>query len=169
MPNTALEDALKEAYATAQSDVAILNTVEISHPALPDGTIYLVRNLVDLDLTIETSEVKTFTAAAFRVTLPAVTDEGLQELTLTFDNVDRRISDFLKAVKEFAEPTVVTFRPYLANDFSKPQMDPPLVLYLTDVTVNLFEASGKASFADIINRKAPNDIYTRARFPSLGD
>lgn len=167
--NESLKEALREAYATAQSNVAILNTVEISHPLLPSGSIYLVQNLKDLVLTLEDGVTqKTFIASGFRMVLPKVTDEGLQELTITFDNIDRRITDFLEQVKESDDPVQVIFRPYLESDLTQPQLDPPLLLFLTDVTANAFEASGKASFADIINRKAPNEFYTRERFPSLG-
>ena len=36
MPNTLLSQALREAYASAPSDVVILHTLELRHPAFVD-------------------------------------------------------------------------------------------------------------------------------------
>jgi hypothetical protein len=43
----------------------------------------------------------------------------------------------------------------------------PLVLFLSDVSVGIVDVSAKASFADILNCKFPNQYYTNARFPSI--
>lgn len=166
MSNT-LSDAIKEAYATAPSNEAIFETIQISHVSIAEP-IYLVRNRVDLELTLETSEVVTFTGCGFGMSLPQKSDNGLQELSIAIDNTDRRISDFMAEAKNFVVPVELTYRPYLQSDTTQPQMDPPLVLYLSDVKIGLFDVTAKASFADIINKKYPSEIYTRKRFPSLG-
>lgn len=169
MPNTALTDAIREAYATAPTDVVYLETLEISHPDVEE-TVYLVKDRQNHDLTLEgAGGVKTFEACPFRFSLPASGDNGVQELSLAVDNVDRRISDFLNTAKESLDPVTVTYRPYLASDPTTPQLNPPLVLYLTDVVITAVEVSGKATFADILNKKFPTEIYTRARFPSLAN
>lgn len=167
--NTALEEALKEAYASAPTNVAILETLEISHPSLPSGTLYLIKNREDLTLTLESGQQKLFTACAFNMALPAAGDSGLQELSITIDNIDRQVSDFVAQAVNYATPVQMLYRPYLSNNLTQPQMNPPLALSLTDVTVTVFQVSGKATFADIINTKFPSDFYTRSRFPSLGD
>lgn len=166
--NTALSDAIKEAYAVCPSDVAVLETLEISHPSI-GGTIYLVKNREDLTLTLEDDTEHIFEGVGFRMTLPSSGDNGSQSLTLAIDNVDRRVSDFLNTAKNYPDPVTVKYRPYLSSDLTTPQMNPPLVLFLTDVMVNVFEVSGKASFADILNKKFPTELYTRARFPSIGN
>lgn len=166
--NDALQAAIREAYASAPSHVAILETLEISHPAV-GGTIYLVKNSEDLTMKLENGTSVLFEAAGFRMTLPAVTEDGLQELRIAIDNVDRRISDFLDQAKNSTETVKVKYRPYLSTDLETPQMNPPLELNLTDVSVTVFEVTARATFADIINKKFPSDIYTRARFPSLGN
>lgn len=165
--NTALTEAIKQAYAAAKSNEVHLETLEIYHPLA--GHFYIVKDRVDHDLTLETLAVETFEGVAFRFTLPPSGDNGLQELSLAIDNVDQRVSDFLSLAKESVAPVTVTYRPYLASDPTTPQMDPPLVLYLTDVTVTALEVTGKATFADVLNKKFPNDGYTRARFPSLAN
>jgi hypothetical protein len=167
--NTALKEALVEAYACAPSNVAVLETLEVSHPSLPGGTLYLVKNLADLTFTLEDTSTQLFKACGFNITLPAAGDSGLQELNIAIDNIDRAVSDFVYTASTYEQPVKLVYRPYLSDDLTTPQMDPPLELYLTDVSVTLFQVTGKATFVDVINTKFPADIYTRARFPSLGD
>jgi hypothetical protein len=166
--NNSLQEAIKEAYATAASNVAVLETIEIAHPSLPSGSIFLVQNREDITFTLEDTSTQLFQAAGFSITPPSMGDTGLQELSLSIDNVDRQVSDFIDLVKESSDPVTVIYRPYLSNDPTTPQMVPPLTLFLTDVTIDLFKVSAKATFFDIINKKAPSEIYTRFRFPSLG-
>jgi hypothetical protein len=164
--NTALTEAIKEAYASAPTGVVYLETLQISHPLVVED-IFLVNDRVNHAMTLETAVVKNFRACSFRMALPASGDTGLQELSLTIDNVGREISDFMTTVRDSLDPVVITYRPYLSTDLTTPQMDPPLVLNLTDVVVTAAEVSGRATFADIINRKFPTDFYTRSRFPGL--
>lgn len=168
MPNESLTAAIKEAYATAPSNVVYLETLEISHP-LVTPSIYLVKDRVNHDFTLETAAVKTFRACSFRLTLPTSGESGVQEIGIAIDNVDRAIGDFLNTVKESLTPASLTFRPYLSTDPTTPQMNPPLVLFLRDAVVNVFEVTGKATFADILNKRFLSQLYTRERFPSLAN
>lgn len=168
MPSAEYTAAIKEAFASAPSNVALLETLEISHPSLSE-TLYLVANREDLTLALEDSSSHVFKGVGFKLTLPPVGDSGLQDLTITIDNVDRRITDFVNAVKASKTPVEVKYRPYLSDDLIHPQFDVPLVLYIRTVNLTVFQAVARASFADVINKRFPNDIYTRARFPSLGE
>lgn len=166
--NTTLTEAIKEAYASAPSAVVYLETLQLSHPLV--GTdIFLVNDRVGHTMTLETAVPKVFRACAFRMALPASGDGGIQELSLAIDNVGREISDFINTVRDSLSPVSVTYRPYLSTDLTTPQMDPPLVLNLTDIVVTAVEVTGRATFADIINRKFPTDFYTRSRFPGLAN
>jgi hypothetical protein len=162
-----LTDAIKEAYASAPADRVALETLEISHPTA--GAYYLVKNLEAITATLETSEEVTFEPCGFQLGLPEKSDQGNLEFTIAIDNVDQRIEAFIQAVKEATPASVVAvFRPYLSSDLSAPQMNPPLRMYLTDLTLDDFQVRGRATFADFVNRKAPSELYTRLRFPSLG-
>lgn len=170
MPNAALTAALKEAYARAPSNVVYLNTLEIAHPSV--ASKYIVRDRKDWNLTLEGGGgVKTFKACPFRFSLPASGDNGIQNLNIAIDNVDREISDFINTVKESVNPVSVIYRPYLSTDTTTPQMNPPLVLTLGNIVITAVQITGRASFADIINKPFPHpsEIYTRERFPSLGN
>lgn len=168
MPNSAYLPAIREAYAVATAGDPPLDTIQVSHPLLTDS-IYLIQNREDMVLTLETGVSVTFKGCAFSMTLPPSGDGGLQELTITIDNIDRQVSDFLNTVKTSAIPVQVTYRPYLASVTTEPQMDPPLVLFLGDAKINVFQVTGRASFADLINKKFPTQLYTRSRFHSIGE
>lgn len=165
MPGS-LQDAIKEAYATARSDVVYLDTFEIVNPSIEP--LYIVRDRVDHTLKLETNEWKLFVATAFRFVLPAAGDNGVQDLSIAIDNVDLRASDFVKSVVGSNAPVEMRYRPYLSTDLETPQMNPPLILYLTDIQVTAFEVSGRASFAEVLNRGFLTELYTRKRFPTLG-
>lgn len=161
-----LSEALKEAYASAPSNVVILECIQIAHVSLME-VISLVKNNEDLDLTLEDSSVVTFEGAAFQLSLPAKADSALQQLSIKIDNIDQRVSDFINDAKNFTTPVEITYRVYLSTDLTTPQNSPPLILYLSDVKVTQFDVTGTANFADLINKKFPSEFYTAARFPSL--
>lgn len=160
-----LQAAIREAYATARTDVVYLDTLEITHPLV--APLYLVKDRVDHELGIAPGVVKLFTATGFRLTLPNAGENGLQELALAIDNVDRRPSDFVQAVKGSNDPVTVIYRPYLHSEPLTPQMNPPLTLFLTDIDITAVEITARATFADVLNRKFLSELYTRRRFPAL--
>lgn len=172
--NDTLKAALVEAYATAPSNVAVLNTLEIRHVSLPGG-IFRVSNNEDITARLEpvapatVGVLQVFTAASFKLAMPAVDDSGLQQTSITLDDIDGLVMDFLQAAKAYRTPVDVIIRPYLANDLlSGPQMDPPLYLSLGTATSQNGTITVPASFVDLINAKFLTELYTRDRFRSLG-
>ena len=65
-------------------------------------------------------------------------------------------------------PVEIIYRPYLSTDLTQSQMIPPLVLYLKDIQITAAQIVGRATFMDVVNKKFPTELYTRARFPGLG-
>lgn len=133
------------------------------------SAFFIVQDRKAWTLTLEDETEQEFEPVGFRFALPPVGENGLQELTIAIDNTDRRITEFLDAVKDTGIPVEITYRPYLSNDTTQPHWNPPLVLFLRNVSVNAYEITGQATFADIINKKFPIQLYTRVRFPSLGE
>jgi Domain of unknown function (DUF1833) len=160
-----LEAAIREAYATSANNVVYLETLEISHPLVT--SLYLVRDRVDHVLGIGGGVTKTFVATGFQFNLPSAGENGLQELTLRVDNVDRRASDFVNSVKGSNDPVQVIYRPYLHTEPNTPQMNPPLRLFLTDIVITAVDVTGRATFADVLNRRFLSELYVRRRFPAL--
>lgn len=167
MPNDALSEAAKEAYALSPQGELPLETLEISHPLVGDP-IYLVIDRVGHTFGVDGVD-KVFDACGIRMSLPEAGDNGIQELSIGIDNVDRRISDFINTVKQSNVRVSVKYRLYLLSDPSTAQNDPPIHLSLTDVNVNDIEVTGKATFADVVNKSFPTVFYTRRQFPGLGN
>lgn len=167
MPNTALDDAIKEAYASAPPNTVIYHTIELYHSLT--GHIYMVQQREGMTATLETGEVVDFEPVAFRFKQPEIGDNGINEIPISIDNIDRRISDFLDTVLQSSEKVQMIYRPYLSSDLSTPRMTPPLRMTLSDVVVKVEEVTGRGSFADLVNKVFPDDFYTPSRFPTLNN
>lgn len=163
---TSLTDAIKEAYTLAPSTKVILETLEIRQEGVQ--TFFIVRSRRTITALDENGDPHDFQPCGFQLTLPPATEEGFQSLNIAIDNINRQVSDFIYAARSTVEPIKIIYRPYLSDDLTRPQMDPPLVLYLKDVQISSTQVTGKATFMDIVNKKFPNQLYTRARFPTLG-
>lgn len=166
MPHASYSDALKEIYATADNSDVVVNCLELSHTDLAESIFIHDKRSDTLDITLETLVVETFTSAPFRFSLPGSDSDGVEELQLAMDNVNRGVSDFLDQIVS-PSPLQVTYRAYLLSDLTTPQFTPPLVLFLTDVKENEFEVTGRATFVDIVNAELFNDYYDRTDFPGL--
>jgi hypothetical protein len=168
--NPSIQEALKEAFVLAPSSVVLLETLEVSHPNLPSGTIWLVKDRAPWTFTLEDGVTKqVFTAAAFSITLPGSGDNGLQKINIMVDDINLVVSDFLNAVKGFNVPVSITYRPYLSSDPTTCQMIPPLKLYLTGAIITPQGVSCQATFMDIINKNFPSELYNTQRFPGLAN
>jgi hypothetical protein len=178
MPDTALSQALKEAYASAPSDQIILHTLELRHPAFVDElgqttAIRVVRDTAYLDVRLEASaalnggEMVRFIAMGFELDLPPVDTLPVPEITVTLDNVSREIVRHLDAAAESQAVIEVTYRPYLSTDLEGPQMDPPIHLVLTEVEADIFRITGGARMLDVGNKSFPGISYTAKTFPGL--
>ncbi len=178
MPDASLSEAIREAYASAPSDVVILHTLELRHPDFVDEegvatAIRVVRDRVDLFAHLESSapqhpgqEVR-FVAMAFDLNLPAVDSMPVPEVEITLDNVTREVMRHLDAAVQSQQMIEVTYRPYLSNDLSGPQMDPPLTLVLSFVEANPVRITARARMVDIGNKAFPGRTYTAKEFPGL--
>jgi len=165
--NNSLTDAIKEAYAIAPSDKAIIHTLQIAQAGV-QPSVYIAQSKVSVDAFDEDGVEHTFVASGFQFTLPPSDEDGFKSLNIAIDNVNRAASDFVTAAMADTTAVTVTYRPYLSNDLSAPAMDPPLVLYLKDVQITAFQVTGKCTFMDLVNKKFPSELYQRIRFPSLG-
>lgn len=167
MPNTTLEEALKEAYAIAPAHVVIYHTIHIRQLAV-QSPIFMVQARQSITATDENGDVHTFSPVGFQFSLPPSSDEGFQSLNISIDNIDRRVTDFINIAQTSQVPVEILYRPFRSDDLTKPQMKTPLLLFLKEVQVVNGTVTGKATFMDVINKKFPLDLYGRDRFPTLG-
>lgn len=165
--NPSLTEALKEAYAIAPTTKVTLHTLEIRQGAVQDP-VFLVQAPTGMFAYDEDGNERYFLPSGFQFSLPPSNEEGFQSLNIAIDNIKRRVSAFVERAKSEEEPVVVIYRPYLSDDLSEPQMNPPLFLYLKDVKIGDVQVTGRATFMDVTNKKFPLDLYTRLHFPTLG-
>ena len=167
MPYT---DAVKEAYATVATNVVVYDTLQVSHPDI--GTdLFFVNLLKGITATLEAAAgggAQVFEPVPFAFVLPAKDGQGVPELSISIGNIGKEASDYVESVKDTHKPVTLTYRPYLSNDLTAPQLDPPLVLQVKDVQISLFTVDFRASFFDFKNTRFPNQHYARSRFPTLG-
>lgn len=173
MPNTTLSEAIKEAYASAPSDVVIINTLEIRHPAFTTP-IRVVSDFVTVTARLEVNApvdggvMVDFIPFAFELTLPEVMDRGVPELQLRIDNVSREIIQNIELAMGLPEKLEITYRAFLSNDLSGgPHNDPPLHLTITSIEADAYSIQARASIADFVNKKFPNKEYDERQFPGL--
>lgn len=167
------EAALIEAYATVPTNVVSLHTIQLQHPAFFDdnGNPTSIRLVLDnQDFTaalVDGGSPVTFTAMAFEITLPEVKSDEQVQCVLSIDNVSRELMRHIEAAVDDGSPIVLVYRPYVSNDTSKPQMQNPLTMELTDVSVNMMRVTATFKFSELITRKFPRKIYTIEEFPGL--
>lgn len=172
MPSTSLSDAIKEAYASAPSDIIILHTLEFRHPNF-SAPIRVVNDKVALHAKLEAtaplnpSAYVDFVAFSFDFSLPDVQSTAMPEIVITIDNVSREIEDNLAIAVASPYQIDVTYRPYLSNDLTQPQWTPPLTMTISQCQADDFQVVARASMGDMANRKFPNQNYNSERFPGL--
>lgn len=172
------KQALREAYASAPTDVVIIHTLEFKHPSFIDDSgqptaLRVVRDYVELNAYLEATasvnggELVTFTPYAFDFQLPEVSGSAAPEISITIDNVSRLIEENLERAVLSPYPVEVTYRPYLSTDLSGPQMNPPLTMIIKSVETNDLSVTARAGFPDLANKKFPAYDYTPTVFPGL--
>ena len=89
------------------------------------------------------------------------------EISLSLDNVSTEIMRYLDQAIDTQDMIEMTYRPYLSNDLSCPQMDPPITLVITEITADISKISATARMMDIGNKSFPAENYTVKKYPGL--
>ena len=171
-------EAAKEALATASSEAYFIHTLEFSSPDIVDefGNLMALRIVhgedslsaaVERDATFDPGDYVDFVAVPFSFALPSTRADEVPSIQITIDAVSRTVVEGIDKTRESFQPVVVTYRPYLSNDLSKPQMSPPLVMSMVGVSIKADSITGTATFDDIVNKKFPSIKYSADNYPYL--
>jgi hypothetical protein len=163
------EEAIKEAYASAPTNIVILHTITVSHPAF-SVPIRVVRDNRQHHL-----DAVDYQPFSFDFKLADISDDGVSEIIITMDNVSGDIEANIELAVGSSDHITVTYRPYLfdLDTGTQPvgatgcQMNPPLAMKVKSINANVFQISMRASFNDIVNRPFPPNVYTVEKFPGL--
>lgn len=74
---------------------------------------------------------------------------------------------YLDRAIETQDMIELTYRPYLSDDLTTPQMDPPITLVITDIHVDCYKITATARMMDIGNKSFPSENYTVKNYPGL--
>lgn len=172
MPNPTLQEAIKEAYASAPTDVVILETLEFRHANF-SAPVRIVKDTQDWLLTLEPDApanpgaTVAFVSFAFSLEVPPVEDNAMPQAAITIDNVSGELLLEIEAAIASSAPVLMTYRPYLSDDTSGPQMDPPLHLEVMSISATPRALTVRAGYGDYANRRFPSRDYTLTDFPGL--
>jgi hypothetical protein len=172
MPDVTLKDAIKEAWASAPAGVVNYVTLELHHSAF-DAPIRVVHDRVNLTARLEAgaprnaSELVEFVAFSFDFTPPDVSTDGVPQIKLGLDNVDRSIVTNIRKALGYTETITMLVREYLSTDLTGPQNDPVLPMVLQTVSADVFKVTSTAGFTNLQNAKFPRTEYDTSVFPGL--
>ena len=178
MTDTTLSAALKEAYASAPSNVIIYATLELYHTAFVDGSgnpapIRVVKDYNNLTATLEStatrnpSEAVTFIAFNFEFTKPSVGPDNVPTITIEMDNVDRAIVANIEKTMGTYEQIKVIYREYISTNLTTPQNLPPIEMSILSITADTFKVTATAGFNNLMNRRFPTQEYNTEVFTGL--
>lgn len=165
MAHPLLSEALKEAYASASTEVEVIDAIAISDEA---GTeLYICSGNIERPLQVTPGIYRTFKPYPFRMSKKlGVSDKGAASITVDVENVDGTVATFLRAMRVANRTIYVTLLTYL-SDSDLPQNTRPVVLELTSANLTLSGASITASVPDIVNKAFPNAYYSYTAYPGL--
>lgn len=159
---------LKNVYASAVADRRYIETLELSHSKFTK-TYYLTNDWQVWSFKDEGGTTRSFESIPFEIVLPSTAESGLlQDMKIAIANTGREmVTEIENAVSKPDEPITCIYRVYLDIAGSDPQIDPPLDLKITRITLDDNVISAAATRYDVLNRAFPNEYYTRATFPGL--
>jgi len=189
----ALTQALKEVYSNYEDNRRFYDTVQMYHPNFnvqqdlpypsetsfpgeseypsdinpPSQSFFLIRDIEDATLKLEDGSTQTFFAYPFNIIQPEVGSDQ-QDIGIVLDNVSLELINAIDLASENQSvPIEMTFRVYIDGS-DVPQMT-PIVLALTELSVDMRSVTCKASRVDLYKRKFPfgKNAYYDHRFGGL--
>lgn len=173
MPDPTLSAAIKEAYASAPTNLVVYHTLELWHPAFA-APIRVVRDYTNIDAKIEAtaarnpSTVVAFTGYAFDVVPPDQLSSGLPQCTIEIDNVSREILAQIDLAIMGTEKITVIYRAYLSDALTVgPENSPPLEMTITSIRATPQRISATAGFVNLLDQRFPGLDYDLETYPGL--
>ena len=189
----AITDELKKIYSNYDDTRRFYDTVQLYHPnfnaegidTYPSETSYpsnasypqeidynsqsffLVRDDINHSFDLEDATTQLFESYPFNVIQPQV-GEDQQDIGIVLDNISREIlANIELAAENQSVPIVMTFRVYMDGDTTS--QITPISLALTEVVVDMFTVSCKASRTDLFSRRLPfgKNTYFNENFKGL--
>lgn len=163
-----LSMAVSEAYASAPTQRALLQTLTLTHSAF-DQDVHIVADHAEFTAYLEdgTTQV-TFQPVAVDVIWPEESDTAqAQQVQLAMDGVSSVVLPQLDKALGTIEPIVVVPRIYASDEPEGPAHDVAASFELATATVTETRVTATAAVDDAANVSYPAVTYTRAAYPGL--
>lgn len=164
-----LTDALREAYASAQTQRSVVETLEIRYgdPNFDGGAVYICTGYKRLQFNLGADGWPWFEPFPFKFSLPKQDSTGAQGLSLAVENVGGEVLNFISNAINSGELVLVKYRAFFEEDPATCQTPRPLVLSIEGSSATIKGAVFSATVADFVNRTFPNGFYSYTSFPGL--
>lgn len=163
-----LTKALQEAYASANPNKRIIDTLQLSHPSF-DKTVYVVKDYRPDDLnedglqkmtaTIETGEEVDFLCFSFDFSVPDTDTSPVPEMSLTIDNISRELMNPLRQASQSNDDIIIRYRAYTEDNLNKPALISPITLIMREVKITCFNIIAVCRAKTIGNNMFPSKKY----------
>ncbi|MGH7243618.1 MAG: DUF1833 family protein [Phycisphaerales bacterium] len=157
MPRSLSATARAALFAQETGEVFLFLLV-LSHPSLSEP-IRVCNDQVNT-----TSNGIVYVAFPFQLKLPPDDDTPAPEVSLSIDNVDRKIVEAVRRCQ--GEPITATLSIVLASSPNVLEAG-PFDFKLRQVDYDKLAVNGTLKFDDILNEPFPGDTMTPSRFPGL--
>lgn len=164
MAHPLLSEALKEAYASAFTEVEVIDAISLWEET---NELHICSGHRQLTLQPRPLTYRTFLPFPFKMSKDVgISDSGVASVSIAVENVDGTVAEFLRNVRASKNPVIVSLQTYL-SDSDLPQNSRPIVLELTGAEVTLNGVTFTASTPDVVNKAFPNAYYSYTSYPGL--
>lgn len=172
MDHPLLSEALKEAYASAYTEVEVIDAIHL-WDEYGTNELFVCSGNIPRSLDVSTDpgmEIpREHQPYPFKLSRqPGISEGGAVSAVIAVENVNGAVATFLNTARASSSSSAITLalRTYLSNS-NKPQNPRPLVLELTGAEVSLSGVTLTASTPDIVNKVFPNAYYAYTTYPGL--
>lgn len=176
MPTINLSDALREAYAVADTTAIEYYTFEWIHPSW-DPPVFTVHGWDEIEALIEdpsdspkAGELVTFQPLPIEGILPPTTADEVPSFQFRMYDPSRIVAQKIIEAQNDPKPIQMLMRVYLSNRLTVgPETQPVPRYYVgsTRLVKKTGMVTGRCVFQDYMGRSAPFTTYTPAEFPGL--
>lgn len=170
MAHPLLSAALQEAYASAYTEVEVIDAIHL-WDEYGTNELFVCSGNIPRSLDVSTDpgmEIpREHQPYPFKMSKqPGISDSGAVSVSIAVENVNGAVATFLATARASSSAISVALRTYLSNS-PVAQNPRPLVLELTAAEVSLTGVVLTASAPDIVNKVFPNAYYSYTAYPGL--
>ena len=166
MAHPLLSAALQEAYASAYTEVEVIDAIHLWDESGVND-MYLCSGNIPRTLEVQPGISREHLPYPFKMSKqPGTSDSGAVSVSIAVENVNGAVATFLATARASSSAISVALRTYLSNS-PVAQNPRPLVLELTAAEVSLTGVVLTASAPDIVNKVFPNAYYSYTAYPGL--